>query len=465
MKVGVEPVVLGNNVAAQLHAEDALRNCFTSHWGLDGLKPYMRYTLAGGYQSNEENVSGISYCYSSSGGYAETGPIEEEIRDRIDGFMGSPEHRESILRPRHRQVNIGLAFDLHNVKFVLHFEGDHVEYGVVPVIEDGVLTFSGTVKDGFAFLGSRDLRPDIFYDPPPNSLTRGQAARTDCYDYGQRVASLRPPLTGNSYYPDDEWTDTFAPCANPYDVPTGSPPPQSPQEANDLWQKAYEESHDGAVTAAIVRWVTASDWHAKDSSFSLKADLSDVLGDHGPGVYTIIVWGWRPDADTSIVISEYSIFHGITPPDIYPSDTLPTPTPVATVTPAPTGPDIEAEASIASCTFYLEVADTPEERRRGLMGRESLGEDRGMLFVFQSEQTLRFWMRNTLIPLDILFVDEDLVVVDVQTMRPEHEAAGGPLPTHTSAAPARYAIEINEGMAAKCGIGPGASVVLREITP
>ena len=134
--------------------------------------------------------------------------------------------------------------------------------------------------------------------------------------------------------------------------------------------------------------------------------------------------------------------------------------------PSPTlNRDIEAAATIASCTFYLEVADTPQKRARGLMERESLGKDRGMLFVFQSEQVLSFWMRNTLIPLDILFIDENLAVVDVQTMQPEREAAGGALPIHTSASPALYAIEINEAMAAQCGIEPGASVVLREIAP
>ena len=48
-KVGVSPVVLDDNVAAQMHAESALESCFSSHWGIDGLKPYMRYSLAGGY--------------------------------------------------------------------------------------------------------------------------------------------------------------------------------------------------------------------------------------------------------------------------------------------------------------------------------------------------------------------------------------------------------------------------------
>ena len=99
------------------------------------------------------------------------------------------------------------------------------------------------------------------------------------------------------------------------------------------------------------------------------------------------------------------------------------------------------------------------------MGRESLGERRGMLFVFESEHVLRFWMKNTLIPLDIVFVDKDLVVVDVQTMRPEHEIAPDPLPIYNSATPALYAIEVSEGLADECGIGPGVSVGLRRITP
>ena len=328
-RVGVEPVVLGDNVAAQLHAEGALESCFSSHWGLDGLKPYMRYSLAGGYQSNGENVSGLSYCYMPSSGYRELGPIEQEIREAMDGFMSSPGHRDNILRSWHRKVNIGLAWDSHNLRVVQHFEGDHVEYGVVPVIEEGFFTLSGMVKGGVTFLGSTDLSVGVFYDPPPNSLTRGQVARTYCYDYGQPVAFLRPPLTGNSYYPDDEFTDTYTPCPNPYDVPKESPPPRSPGEANDLWQAAYaayEESQDSAGTTITGRWVTASEWYAKDSSFSVKADLSDILAGHGPGVYTVIVWGWQPDADTNTLISEYSIYHGITPPGTYTSETLPTAT-------------------------------------------------------------------------------------------------------------------------------------------
>ena len=60
MNAGLGPVTLGSNPAAQAHADSMLYNCFSSHWGLDGLKPHMRYSLAGGYQSNVENVSGLS---------------------------------------------------------------------------------------------------------------------------------------------------------------------------------------------------------------------------------------------------------------------------------------------------------------------------------------------------------------------------------------------------------------------
>ncbi len=119
---------------------------------------------------------------------------------------------------------------------------------------------------------------------------------------------------------------------------------------------------------------------------------------------------------------------------------------------------------MGDCEFFLEVANSAEERAVGLMGRESMGRDRGMLFVFSAEQVLGFWMKNTLIPLDIIFIDSDLSVVDVQTMRPEHEIAPDPLPTYYSAAPALYAIEINEGVASECGIELGVTVELRNLT-
>ena len=368
VKAGVPPVVLGDNVAAQLHAEDALENCFSSHWGSDGLKHYMRYSLAGGHHSNGENVSGIDYCIAPSSGYAALGPIMQEIREAVDGLMRSSGHRDTILRQRYRKVNVGLAWDTHNFKVVQQFEGDHVEYTTLPVIEDGRLTFSGTVKNGVEFLGSKDLSVGIFYDPPPHPLTRGQIARTYCSGTGPAVAFLRQPLTGRSRYTEDEFTRTYSPCPDPYDVPADTPPPRSPGEAHDLWEAAYEASQKRPESTITGQWVTASEWHVKDSSFSVNADLSGILADHGSGVYTIILWGWQPDTASKITISQYSIFHDITPPDTYSqmavatvsptgADT-PTPVPTATPTPTSTSTSTPTSANVAGVSLSLGASTT-----------------------------------------------------------------------------------------------------------
>ena len=99
--------------------------------------------------------------------------------------------------------------------------------------------------------------------------------------------------------------------------------------------------------------------------------------------------------------------------------------------------------------FRVEIADEPAERAQGLMNRESMGLGAGMLFVFQDEGPLAFWMRNTLIPLDILFFDATGTLVTIQQGKPLDETS---LPGGIS----QYVLEINGGLAARMGIGEGA---------
>ena len=192
-KAGVPPVVLGDNRAPQIHADNALAGCFSSHWGLDGLKPYMRYSLAGGYQSNGENGLGLDYCIGESDGFAANKSIETEISEGIEAWMGSSGHRRNLLDPTHKKVSIGLAWDRYNVRFFQHFEGDYVGYTTIPNLRDGVLSLAGKVRSGVRFQRDRDLSIQIYYDPPPGPLTRGQLAETDCCGPGRMVASLRRP--------------------------------------------------------------------------------------------------------------------------------------------------------------------------------------------------------------------------------------------------------------------------------
>jgi uncharacterized membrane protein (UPF0127 family) len=102
----------------------------------------------------------------------------------------------------------------------------------------------------------------------------------------------------------------------------------------------------------------------------------------------------------------------------------------------------------------VEIADTDAERQTGLMGRTALAEDAGMLFVFGQEQPLSFWMKNTLIPLSIAYISEGGTIVDIQDMEPLDETS------HPSAAPARYALEVNQGFFEARGVQVGDWVEL-----
>ena len=314
-KAGLNTVAPGDNIAAQLHAEIALANCFSSHWGIDGLKPYMRYSLAGGYQSNGENSHGLDYCIKASDSYSAAGSIKTRIDKAMDGWMNSSGHRRNILDPAHHKVNIGIAYDRYNTAMYQHFEGDYVEYDRMPAIANGILSLSGATKNGAQFSEKGDLGVGIFYDPPPHELTRGQVARTYCYDNGHQLASLRWPLTGGSFWTSDTFTTTHRPCASPYDVPASAPVPRSHNEAHQIWQQAYNASQSQVSQTITVPWITASEWTASGETFAVRADISQLLRRHGDGVYSLMIWGTIAGED--VVISQYSIFHGAAPPDTY----------------------------------------------------------------------------------------------------------------------------------------------------
>lgn len=108
--------------------------------------------------------------------------------------------------------------------------------------------------------------------------------------------------------------------------------------------------------------------------------------------------------------------------------------------------------------FTVEIADEPEKQALGLMFRRSLPDDHGMLFMFPREAPRSFWMKNTRIPLDIMYFGGDLRLVSVaanaQPCRVEQ------CPGYPSAGPARYVLELNAGKASELGLVPGDAMVL-----
>lgn len=118
------------------------------------------------------------------------------------------------------------------------------------------------------------------------------------------------------------------------------------------------------------------------------------------------------------------------------------------------GPD-KAAVSFGNASVYAEIADSPDEWQAGLMNRDHLAEDAGMLFVFPGEAKRSFWMKNTKMPLDIVFISANLTVVDVQSMEPCHS---DPCRTYVSKEPAEYALEVNRGFAAENNVMVGDAV-------
>jgi uncharacterized membrane protein (UPF0127 family) len=106
----------------------------------------------------------------------------------------------------------------------------------------------------------------------------------------------------------------------------------------------------------------------------------------------------------------------------------------------------------ATVDVTVEIADEASEHEQGLMGREDLDQGTGMLFVLPGSSVRYFWMKNTLIPLDILYFDHDGNFVSRVTMPP---CAADPCPTYESAGPATYALEVKAGDPTTAMVGSG----------
>ncbi len=257
---GLDPVTLGTNPAAQVHAQDMFDNYFLSHWGTDGMKPYMRYTVGGGTNYEDEN-SAYSGWYDKTtdpNRYVKINPMDEikqlEYNMMYDDAGSNWGHRDNILNKWHKKVNIGIAYDLHRLTLVEEFEGDYVFFTGLPSLANGTLTMSGSLT-----LGTADSI-DVFYDPLPQPMTQDQLlSGPRSYSLGTRVITIVPPPPPGYYY-------------------TQLPP--------------------NAVEATF--------WTSDGGQFSIQGNIKTALDQNGPGVYTVVIWS-KSDTDT-VMLTNYSVF-------------------------------------------------------------------------------------------------------------------------------------------------------------
>ena len=321
---GVPVVRLGSNPAAQLHAETALTNCYTGHWDKWGLKPNHRYTLTGGTGSEAENVYGLSYCYRAFGeGHPNYGNLEPYIKTAVQDWMNSPGHRRTMLDPRHTILNIGIAHDKFNEYFVQQFSSDYIEYDTRPTINpSGYLITKGSIKN--ATLAKHLITPyQITYDPPPQQLNRTQIAQTYALCLPMTIA-----IISHNLYVENTTTSAEPPhnCTNPYNIdPDRRELANTSSAASAAWQTAkntylrMETYMTNQLITQNLPVLIPTVSTIEDGSFQLRVRVKHLLNKHGPGIYTIRLWGYthlRPS--TPVVLSEQSIFWETNPPNDHP---------------------------------------------------------------------------------------------------------------------------------------------------
>ncbi|MEO6398356.1 MAG: DUF192 domain-containing protein, partial [Tepidiformaceae bacterium] len=115
---------------------------------------------------------------------------------------------------------------------------------------------------------------------------------------------------------------------------------------------------------------------------------------------------------------------------------------------------VTVSAEGRSARVVVEIAATEKQRQQGLMLRQSMDEDAGMLFLFPADTTVGFWMHNTYIPLDIAYIDVSGSVLEIRKAEPLNDTS------LTPRGPYRYTLEVNQGWFERHGLGPGARVTL-----
>ncbi len=253
---GLAPVTLGSNPAAQKHAEERLANGYLSHWGMDGLKPYMRYTLAGGVNYEAENGFMTETIWFGGRDPSYSIDPKEMLEQAQEGLMASPGHRKNILDKWHKKVNLGIAYDEGRLDLVQQFEGDYIDFSKLPSISGNILLMAGKVNLGII------ENITLYYDPLPQPLNPKQLDAPP-YDYayglGGEIGTILPPLPPDYFYIDLSPNDVIA-----------------------------------------VTWDIES-----EGLFTIEANVSPIL-EEGKGVYTVVVW---VETDGEFVaISNYSLF-------------------------------------------------------------------------------------------------------------------------------------------------------------
>jgi uncharacterized protein YkwD len=284
----VPPLALGSNASAQQHTENMKQFGYRSHWDVRGLTPRMRYTLAGGTNRVRQNIVGpVSVAAPGGTGIEDWRTVIGEIHQ---GFMAGAAEKANVLDPWHRSVSLGLSCNEAQCWAVQQFETNHLEFTKLPAISETKLEMTGRISEGLELDALA-----VWFHPHPRRLSLGQLDATYRYGLGRKPATfIRPPAPPDSHYPESLVGYAWDTGIDPYTLDAGLARSAVPP-------LAVEVAHSAAVP-----WTTADLWLQEDSLFEIEADLAEVIGAHGTGVYTVQIWGRQ--GEERVPLSNYTIF-------------------------------------------------------------------------------------------------------------------------------------------------------------
>ena len=293
------PVRLGDNQAAQNHSTEMIQQRYLSLWNMAGHSAEMQYTLGGGEGYSEGTIA-------YNGFFVNTECVSAGPAVLLFQALALLKNKSNLNQPEHTTVNVEISYDCRALAVVLLFEGEYVAYQKPLTIQEGQLAMEGRLLNGakLPWLGLGAVEGiRIDYLPLPRPSTRGQLFRAGAGCPGIPVAGIliRLPLVFSTKELEkgSEWER--ANCLYPYDVDPQSEPPLTEYEAGQLALANLESDYVLHSVPVIVPDI----WKIKKDKFTIQADVTQVLANHGPGVYMINLRGEVDGA--SVVISQYAI--------------------------------------------------------------------------------------------------------------------------------------------------------------
>jgi hypothetical protein len=273
-KFGLQPVQLSDNPAAQIHAGDMLITRKLSHWTSDGMKPYMKYSVNGGFHEVSQNAAmqwsegsapsnfRLDLCKAN-----DFFCLTYEVEQAIDSFQYdmvyddkeccNDGHRENILDKHHTHVSLGIAYNSFEIACIQNFENQYVSW-FQPITldeESNTISMSGTLTDGI----SLDV-VNIFFDPLPTPATYEEHVDDTSYGLGDFAAIVVEP-----------------------------PPPDS----------YYVEPEDYVL-------IIADGWTADNQGFDITFPIAKMYEKYGSGVYTIVIYA--NDGSEDFAVTNTALF-------------------------------------------------------------------------------------------------------------------------------------------------------------